>query len=83
MNETTLAKFISLADEPAVDMLIRTGGDFRISNFLLWQCAYAEFFFTETLFPDFSPNELDEMIAVFTGRERRFGKTSEQVLGLK
>ncbi len=83
VNETTLAKFISLADEPAVDILIRTGGDFRISNFLLWQCAYAELFFTETLFPDFSPNELDEMIAVFMGRERRFGKTSEQVLGLK
>lgn len=83
VNENTLGEFISLADEPAVDMLIRTGGDYRISNFLLWQCAYAELFFTETLFPDFSPHELDEMIAMFMGRERRFGKTSEQVLGIK
>lgn len=83
IDEVTLGKYISLADEPAVDMLIRTGGDYRISNFLLWQCAYAELFFTDTLFPDFSPKELDEMIAMFMGRERRFGKTSEQVLGLK
>lgn len=83
IDEVTLGKYISLADEPAVDMLIRTGGDYRISNFLLWQCAYAELFFTDTLFPDFSPKELDEMIAMFMGRERRFGKTSEQILGLK
>lgn len=83
IDEVTLGKYISLADEPAVDMLIRTGGDYRISNFLLWQCAYAELFFTDTLFPDFSPKELDKMIAIFMGRERRFGKTSEQVLGLK
>lgn len=83
IDEVTLGKYISLADEPAVDMLIRTGGDYRISNFLLWQCAYAELFFTDTLFPDFSPKELDEMIAIFMGRERRFGKTSEQILGLK
>lgn len=83
IDEVTLGKYISLADEPAVDMLIRTGGDYRISNFLLWQCAYAELFFTDTLFPDFSPHELDEMIAIFMGRERRFGKTSEQILGLK
>lgn len=83
IDEVTLGKYISLADESAVDMLVRTGGDYRISNFLLWQCAYAELFFTDTLFPDFSPHELDEMIAIFMGRERRFGKTSEQVLGLK
>lgn len=83
VNENTLATYVSLADEPAVDMLVRTGGDYRISNFLLWQCAYAELFFTETLFPDFTAAELDDMIAIFAGRERRFGKTSEQVLGLK
>lgn len=83
IDEQKLGEFISLADEPAVDMLIRTGGDYRISNFLLWQCAYAELFFTETLFPDFSPKELDDMVAIFMGRERRFGKTSEQILGLK
>ena len=63
-------------------MLIRTGGDYRISNFLLWQCAYAELFFTETLWPEFKAAELDQMIDIFMGRERRFGKTSEQVLGL-
>lgn len=83
IDEQKLGEFISLADEPAVDMLIRTGGDYRISNFLLWQCAYAELFFTDTLFPDFTPHELDNMIAIFMGRERRFGKTTEQVLGLK
>lgn len=83
IDEHKLSEYISLADEPTVDMLIRTGGDYRISNFLLWQCAYAELFFTETLFPDFSPIELDKMIAIFTRRERRFGKTSEQILGLK
>ncbi|MFW2176229.1 MULTISPECIES: polyprenyl diphosphate synthase [unclassified Moraxella] len=83
LTQADFAKHISLADLPPVDMLIRTGGDYRISNFLLWQCAYAELFFTETLFPDFAPAELDNMIAVFMGRERRFGKTTEQVLGLK
>lgn len=76
------ARHLSLSDLPAVDMLIRTGGDYRISNFLLWQCAYAELFFTETLWPDFKAAELDQMIDIFMGRERRFGKTSEQVLGL-
>lgn len=83
ISQDDVAKEISLSDLPPVDMLIRTGGDYRISNFLLWQCAYAELFFTETLFPDFAPDELDSMIAIFMGRERRFGKTSEQVLGLK
>lgn len=83
ITQDDIAKEISLSDLPPVDMLIRTGGDYRISNFLLWQCAYAELFFTETLFPDFAPDELDSMIAIFMGRERRFGKTSEQVLGLK
>ena len=76
------ARHLSLSDLPAVAMLIRTGGDYRISNFLLWQCAYAELFFTETLWPDFKAAELDQMIDIFMGRERRFGKTSEQVLSL-
>ncbi|MDO5650695.1 MAG: polyprenyl diphosphate synthase [Moraxella sp.] len=74
-----LARCVALADCPPVDMLVRTGGEYRISNFLLWQSAYAELFFTETLWPDFMPSELDEMIEQFTNRERRFGKTSEQV----
>lgn len=74
-----LAAHLELADLPAVDMLIRTGGDYRISNFLLWQCAYAELFFSETLWPDFGIRELDAMLADFGTRERRFGKTSEQI----
>lgn len=82
ITKDDFARHLSLSDLPAVDMLIRTGGDYRISNFLLWQCAYAELFFTETLWPDFKGAELDQMIDIFMGRERRFGKTSEQVLGL-
>ncbi len=74
-----LAGKLQLADLPAVDMLIRTGGDYRISNFLLWQIAYAELFFTPTLWPEFGVDELDTMMASFANRERRFGKTSEQV----
>lgn len=80
INQQNFEKYLSLSDLPAVDMLIRTGGDYRISNFLLWQCAYAELFFTPTLWPDFQIAEFDKMIAVFCGRERRFGKTSEQIL---
>ncbi len=80
ITQEDFSQHIALSDLPAVDMLIRTGGDYRISNFLLWQTAYAELFFTETLWPDFSTDELDNMIAIFMGRERRFGRTSEQVL---
>ena len=70
---------VQLADMPAVDMLIRTGGEYRISNFLLWQSAYAELFFTDTLWPEFTPAELERMFDDFSKRQRRFGKTSEQV----
>lgn len=79
IDEVQLGRHVALADCPPVDMLIRTGGDYRISNFLLWQVAYAELFFTDTLWPDFTPNELDDMMSEFACRERRFGKTSEQV----
>lgn len=72
-------QYVSLADLPPVDLLIRTGGDFRLSNFLLWQTAYAELYFTQTLWPEFSIEEFDDALAVFGGRERRFGKTSEQI----
>lgn len=72
-------QYVSLADLPPVDLLIRTGGDFRLSNFLLWQAAYAELYFTQTLWPEFSIQEFDDALAVFGGRERRFGKTSEQI----
>lgn len=82
IDEHTLHRYTALADLPAVDMLIRTGGDRRISNFLLWQTAYAELFFSDTLWPEFTPSELDTMIADFGRRERRFGKTSEQLQSL-
>ncbi|SDB96096.1 undecaprenyl diphosphate synthase [Acinetobacter marinus] len=72
-----------LSDLPPVDVLIRTGGDFRLSNFLLWQTAYAELFFTETLWPDFSIEEFDRILQDFAQRERRFGKTSEQVQAIQ
>lgn len=79
IDETAFTAGVSLGDCPPVDMLVRTGGDYRISNFLLWQSAYAELFFTNTLWPDFTPDELGAMMADFANRERRFGKTSEQV----
>ena len=72
-------QYVSLSDLPAVDLLIRTGGDYRLSNFLLWQAAYAELYFTKTLWPEFTVEEFDLAIAEFVNRERRFGKTSEQV----
>ncbi len=79
IDSDTVASFLALADLPEVDMLIRTGGEWRLSNFLLWQAAYAELFFTDTLWPDFDPKELEQMMAEFAKRERRFGKTSEQL----
>ncbi|RLZ09492.1 di-trans,poly-cis-decaprenylcistransferase [Acinetobacter sp. 2JN-4] len=79
INVDLFDKYVSLNDLPAVDLLIRTGGDYRLSNFLLWQAAYAELYFTETLWPEFTIKELDYAFRVFSGRERRFGKTSEQI----
>lgn len=79
ITEQALQQHISLNDLPAVDLLIRTGGDYRLSNFLLWQAAYAELYFTETLWPDFSIDEFNKALVVFAQRERRFGRTSEQV----
>lgn len=72
-------QYICLGDLPAVDLLIRTGGDYRISNFLLWQLAYAELYFTKVLWPEFSVQELKKAFDVFSERERRFGQTSEQI----
>jgi len=80
VSEELLGSCVQLADAPAVDMLVRTGGEYRISNFLLWQSAYAELFFTPTLWPNFTAEELALMIAEFAKRQRRFGKTSEQVV---
>ena len=79
INTELFAQQISLGDLPPVDLLIRTGGDYRLSNFLLWQAAYAELYFTETLWPEFTVQELDHAFNIFSGRERRFGKTSEQI----
>ncbi|WP_346776922.1 isoprenyl transferase [Thalassotalea sp. G2M2-11] len=79
INEHTLDQYTSLTDLPDLDLLIRTGGDYRISNFLLWQAAYAEFYFTEELWPDFKEQAFEKAIASFDQRERRFGQTSEQV----
>lgn len=79
ITKEKLGEHVQLADAPEVDMLIRTGGDYRLSNFLLWQSAYAELFFTRTLWPDFTTSELGAMVAEFSNRQRRFGKTSEQI----
>ena len=81
LTEQQLAPFLSLADAPEPDLLIRTGGESRISNFLLWQAAYAELYFSEVLWPDFSPRELDRALAWFAGKDRRFGAVSERVAG--
>jgi undecaprenyl diphosphate synthase len=79
IDEPKFADFLALADSPDPDLFIRTGGEMRISNFLLWQSAYTEFYFTPMLWPDFNGNEIDRAITAFQSRERRFGKTSDQV----
>ena len=79
ITEASLNDHISLSELPELDLLIRTGGDYRISNFLLWQAAYAELYFTDVLWPDFNEAELVKAITVFDQRERRFGQTGEQV----
>lgn len=79
LTEEALGQFIGLHQLPEVDLLIRTGGEQRISNFLIWQMAYAEFYFTDELWPDFDESSLNRAMQSFGQRERRFGKTSEQV----
>ena len=79
LTPENLDKAMALAHVPDPDLMIRTGGETRISNFLLWQAAYSELFFSDHLWPDFDEAALDEAIAVFGGRERRFGQTSEQI----
>ncbi|MBW8312469.1 MAG: di-trans,poly-cis-decaprenylcistransferase [Rhizobium sp.] len=81
ITEALLDSRIGLAGLPTPDLFIRTGGDLRISNFLLWQLAYTELWFTETLWPDLSDDVLDAALAAFADRERRFGLTSAQVAG--
>ncbi|MDO4693688.1 MAG: isoprenyl transferase [Eikenella sp.] len=79
ISETDLAARLMLAEAPEPDLFIRTGGETRISNFMLWQMAYAELYFTDVLWPDFDAAELDKAVASFQKRERRFGRTSEQL----
>ncbi len=79
ITEESMHSAMSMAHVSDPDLLIRTGGEFRISNFLLWQSAYSELYFTDTLWPDFDAAALDAAIASYAGRERRFGKTSAQV----
>ncbi len=77
ITELSLNRAMALAHVPDPDLLIRTGGEFRISNFLLWQAAYSELVFTDKLWPDFDAVALDEAIAVFNRRERRFGRLGQ------
>ncbi|MEN9905470.1 MAG: di-trans,poly-cis-decaprenylcistransferase [Pseudomonadota bacterium] len=79
ITEASLSAALSTAHVPDPDLVIRTGGEQRISNFLLWQSAYSEFFFSDKLWPDFDEAEFDQALATYAGRERRFGLISEQV----
>ena len=73
IGEAEFGNYLYSADIPDPELLIRPGGEVRISNFLLWQCAYSEFYFTDVLWPDFTPEELDKAIAAFRSRDRRYG----------
>ncbi len=74
INEETFSHFLYTNGEPDPDLIIRTGGELRLSNFLIWQMSYSELYFTDILWPDFSPKELDKAIREYQRRERRFGK---------
>jgi undecaprenyl diphosphate synthase len=78
-SEADLTPYLCLADAPEPDLFIRTGGEQRVSNFLLWQLAYTELYFTDCLWPDFNAAAFDEALAFYRTRERRFGRTSEQL----
>ena len=80
INEEIFKNYIETSSIPDPELLIRTSGELRISNFLLWQIAYSELYFTEKLWPDFNKNDLFEAIVNYQKRERRFGKTSEQLI---
>jgi len=79
ITEERLNNEINLNQLPTVDLMIRTGGDYRISNFLLWQLAYAELYFCDVLWPDFNADVFQDALNTFSSKERRFGQTSEQV----
>ncbi|HEX9251813.1 MAG TPA: isoprenyl transferase [Ignavibacteriaceae bacterium] len=79
IDENIVSSFLTTKNIPDPDLVIRTSGEFRVSNFLLWQIAYSEFIITETLWPDFSKFDLYDAVKIFQKRERRFGKVSEQI----
>lgn len=83
VDEAHMQQAISLGDMPPVDLLIRTGGEQRLSNFLLWQCAYAEFWFTPVLWPDVDEKVMADALADYAGRQRRFGRSGVEVARLK
>jgi len=83
IDESLMSEQTCLSDLPEIDLFIRTGGERRISNFLLWQMAYTELYFTETLWPDFNAASLDDAVAWYGTRQRRFGKTPDQVKNKK
>jgi undecaprenyl diphosphate synthase len=79
LDEDVLSRHVALGDLPDPDLLIRTGGEMRLSNFLLWQAAYAELYFTDCLWPDFDAAQIDAALASYAGRDRRFGGVSPRV----
>ncbi len=79
LTREMFANYLSLANLPGADLLIRTSGEYRISNFMLWELAYTELYFTDTLWPDFDEQELNKALHFYAQRERRFGCTSEQL----
>ncbi len=79
ITESVFSNELYTADYPDLDLLIRTSGEYRISNFLLWQIAYAELYFSPKLWPDFTKDDFFEAIVEYQNRERRFGKTAEQI----
>ncbi|MEZ9894799.1 polyprenyl diphosphate synthase, partial [Vibrio lentus] len=82
IDEAMITQHLTMSDIPEVDLLIRTSGECRISNFMLWQLAYAEMYFTEQFWPDFNEDSLVEAVTWFVNRERRFGCTGEQIKAL-
>jgi len=79
INEALIGKFMCLSDLPEPDLFIRTGGEMRISNYLLWQLAYTELYFDDCLWPNFGPKNMQKALKWYAGRERRFGRISEQI----
>ena len=79
IDENLISQNLYTFDMPDPDLVIRTSGEYRISNYLLWQIAYSEFYFTDTLWPDFREDELVKAMKDYAGRERRFGKTGDQI----